>query len=334
MRPGAHGFEYFYGFLGSHEDYYHHNRGPAIPDLWENDRPIEESGYLTTLLTDKAVGFIERTSAARRPFFLELAYNAPHWPFQPPDRPSPPPGTGALQLPSDAGTATRADYVKMVEAMDGGVARVLAALDRLHLANDTLVIFTNDNGGEWLSDNAPLFSRKWTVWEGGIRVPALLRWPGHLPRGKVSSQVGITMDLTATVLAAAGASVPPDLTLDGIDLLPTLSGRVAPVERTLFWRMNLGNRTMRAVRSGDWKLLVDANHQFVFNLRHDLGERQDLTRLRPDVAQRLRPLLARWEQDVDAEAQRVVPDFVKLIRAIPGYIDGATAPVPGAAPVR
>jgi arylsulfatase A-like enzyme len=222
----------------------------------------------------------------------------------------------------------------MVEAMDGGVARVLAALDRLHLANDTLVIFTNDNGGEWLSDNAPLFSRKWTVWEGGIRVPALLRWPGHLPRGKVSSQVGITMDLTATVLAAAGASVPPDLTLDGIDLLPTLSGRVAPVERTLFWRMNLGNRTMRAVRSGDWKLLVDANHQFVFNLRHDLGERQDLTRLRPDVAQRLRPLLARWEQDVDAEAQRVVPDFVKLIRAIPGYIDGATAPVPGAAPVR
>lgn len=322
MVPMAHGFDFFYGFLGSHEDYYHHNRGPSQPDLWEGDRRITEDGYLTDLFTERSVRFIEQHSAAGRPFFLEVAYNAPHWPFQRPDRPSPPPGTGALQLPDGSGTATRADYVSMVESLDRGVGRILAAVDRARIADDTLVIFTNDNGGEWLSRNAPLFNRKWTVWEGGIRVPAIFRWPGHLPRGRVSPQVGVTMDLTATILAAAGISPGADARLEGIDLLPLLAGRTPAVSRTLYWRTNVGSRTMRAIRSGDWKLVVDSNHQFVFNLRDDMAERHDLTSARPDVAGRLRPQLARWEQDVDGEAERTVPDFVRLVRALPGYVGG------------
>jgi arylsulfatase A-like enzyme len=191
----------------------------------------------------------------------------------------------------------------MLERVDQGVGEILRTLDRLNLAQDTLVVFTNDNGGEWLSRNDPLFQRKWTLWEGGIRVPALMRFPGRIPAGRVSGQVGLTMDLTATVLAVTGTQVPADLRLDGINLLPILAGQAPEVERTLFWRTNAGGHNQRAVRSGDFKLLLDGNTMLVFNVRTDLAERQDLAKSRQDVARRLRPLLAAWEQEVSAEAK-------------------------------
>jgi len=164
------------------------------------------------------------------------------------------------------------------------------------------VIFTNDNGGEWLSRNAPLFHRKDSVWEGGVRVPAIMRWPGRLPAGRVSPQVGIVMDMTATLLAAGGVTVPAEARPDGINLLPILEGRAQPVERTLFFRNIAGGRTQRAVRRGNWKLLVDGPNTFVFDLSKDVGERTDLAASRSDVARTLRPLLAAWEKDVDDEA--------------------------------
>jgi arylsulfatase A-like enzyme len=188
----------------------------------------------------------------------------------------------------------------MVEAVDTGVGRILATLDRLGLADNTIVIFTNDNGGEWLSNNKPLNSRKWTVWEGGIRVPALIRWPGRIPAGRVSRQVGITMDLTASIVAATGAPLPAGTRYEGINLFPILEGRAPEVERTLYWRVTQ-NRSQRAIRSGDWKLVVDGSHVMVFNLQKDIGERDDLTYARPDIARRLRPMLAAWETEVDAE---------------------------------
>lgn len=191
--------------------------------------------------------------------------------------------------------------------MDQGVGEILRTLDRLGLAKNTLVIFTNDNGGEWLSDNGPLFHRKWTLWEGGIRVPTILRWPGRLPAGRVSDQVGITMDLSRSILAATGAPLPPDLSLDGIDLLPILEGRAPELERTLFWRTSAGNRTQRAVRSGDWKVIVDANHIMLFDLRTDIAERNDLAGHRQEIARRLRPLLADWEREVNEEAKAAQP---------------------------
>jgi arylsulfatase A-like enzyme len=329
LSPMAHGFEYFFGHLAGGIDYYHHTAGPKNqPDLWENGAKITQEGYMTDLITERSIAFIERSAAAKRPFFVDVAYNAPHWPYQPPGRPSKAPGTSAQQLPQDENTSTRADYAAMVEAADAGVGRILATLDRLKLTNNTIVIFTNDNGGEWLSSNGELRNRKWTVWEGGIRVPAMIKWPGRIPSGRVSRQVGITMDLTASLLAASGAPVAADARYEGINLFPILEGKAPEVERTLYWRVTQ-NRNQRAIRSGDWKLVVDGTHVMVFNLRNDRAEREDLTRTRQDIARRLRPMLAAWERDVDAEALVNDPEAAKQQQTGAGR--GAAAPGRGGA---
>jgi arylsulfatase A-like enzyme len=301
--PGAHGFESFFGFKSGFIDYYRHTSGDGMDDLFENETPVHVEGYMTDLITERSVRFIEQN--ARRPFFLEVTYNAAHWPFQVPDHPSVAANNARFVLPTDD-ASTREDYVKILERADQGVGRILEALTRLGLSRDTLVIFTNDNGGEWLSRNAPLFHRKDTLWEGGIRVPAIVRWPGRVPAKKVSPQVGITMDLTASILAATNTPPPADPPLEGINLLPILEGRSPAVERTLFWRIASADRSQRAVRQGDWKLLVDGDDVLVFNLAKDLGEKNDLAKERQDIAKKLRPLIAAWERDVDADALKTL----------------------------
>ena len=304
FSPTAHGFDYFFGFKSGYIDYYQHTRQDGMSDLFENEKPVHVEGYMTDLITDRSVKFIQEN--ARKPFFLEVTYNAAHWPFQVPDHPSVAPGNARFVQPMDDMTSTRADYVKILERADQGVGLILDTLKRLGLAQNTLVIFTNDNGGEWLSRNAPLFHRKDTLWEGGIRVPAIVRWPGRVPAGKVSSQVGITMDLTMSILSATGTPVPPEARLEGINLLPILEGKAPNAERTLFWRINTNARQQRAVRQGDWKLLLDGDDVLVFNLARDIGERNDLAKERQgqDVARRLRPLITAWETDVDGEATK------------------------------
>ncbi len=300
FSPGAHGFESFFGFKSGYVDYYQHTAGGDAPirdDLFENEQPVKVEGYMTDLITERSVRFIEAN--ASRPFFLDVSYGAGHWPYQPPDQPSTARDRGRHLMPSDDPTSTRADYVAMLERADQGVGRILDTLDRLGLRDNTLVIFTNDNGGEWLSRNAPLFHYKSSVWEGGIRVPAVIRWPGRIPAGRTSAQVGITMDLTATILAATGTAAPTAAPLEGIDLLPVLEGRVPEIERTLFWRVS-GARTQAAVRSGEWKLLIDAGRPLLFNLRNDIGERESLTSTRADIVRRLTPLLLAWHAAVDA----------------------------------
>lgn len=299
--PAAHGFDYFFGLKSGYHDFYTHLGSDGHLDLWENDRRVELEGYSTDLITARALQFIERQSGG--PFFIDVAYNAPHWPYQPPDRPSVSRDSAAHLMPYDSATSTRADYAAMVERVDRGVGEILAALDRLGIAERTLVIFTNDNGGEWLADNGPFFHRKWTVWEGGIRVPAIARWPGRIPAGTVSQQVGITMDLSATILALAEVTPPRDVPLDGIDLMPIVTGRAAVRERQLFWRTEVGGQRQRAVRDGHWKLVVDGTHQLLFDLRTDPGERNDLARSRRDVARRLWLALRAWEADVNAERE-------------------------------
>ena len=223
-------------FVGGAVDYYTHDvvttwRETACPvhDLYHNEEPTTVTGYLTDEIIARGEAFMEKHT--RQPFFLEVAYNATHWPFQRPDFPE-----GKRGWTNSIESGTRADYIAMLERADQGVGRILGLLDRLKLAPNTLVIFTSDNGGEWLSRNAPLFHRKSTLWEGGIRVPLLMRWPARLKPGITSAQVGITMDLTASILAAAGVTPPPGYRPEGIDLLgPLQKGTI--VERTLFWRL-------------------------------------------------------------------------------------------------
>ncbi len=302
QSPLAHGFDTFFGLKSGYHDYWQHTDSRGEPDLWENDTRVRVSGYSTDLITRRAVEII--AAHAREPFFLDVAFNAPHWPFQDPETASVAVGNARFLKRADSVTATRAHYVRMVERLDQRIGDILAALERHGLTRHTLVIFTNDNGGEWLSDNSPLFNRKWTTWEGGIRGPALVRCPGRIPAGRVTSQVGITMDLTASILAAAGLVVPAEARLEGMDLLPVLTGQAPPAERTLFWRSTMRGGTQRAARRGDLKIVSDATHTFLFDVRRDPGERRDLARRQPHDVRALSLLLAAWEQSVDAEAAR------------------------------
>jgi arylsulfatase A-like enzyme len=302
--PNAHGFDYFFGLKSGYHDYYTHDDGEGEPDLWENDEPIEASGYTTDLVTERAARFIDEHKS--EPFFLDVAYTAPHWPYQVPSQPSVAPDNARHVMPHDVQTSTRSDYVAMVEHLDTQIGELLAVIERAGIAENTIVIFTNDNGGEWLSSSAPLFGRKWTVFEGGIRVPAIVRWPLRIRAGSVSGQVGITMDLTASILAVTGTAVPAEAELEGVDLFPVWEGRAPELERTLFWRSGNGPGKQTAVRRGDWKLLVDGTNTYVFDLGTDLSERNDVARWRQDVAQELYPLLASWESSVDADAAALV----------------------------
>jgi len=305
FSPNAHGFDYFFGFKSGLIDYYQHTDSSGEHDLFENGEPTHATGYSTDLFTDRSISFIEKS--AGQPFFLEVAFNAAHWPFQIPDHPSVAPDNARFVQPQDDPTNTRRDYAAIVERADQGVGKILATLERLGLTRNTLVIYTQDNGGEWLSRNAPLFHRKNTVWEGGIRVPAIFKWPGRIPAGKTSAQVGITMDLTATILAVTNSPVPTDARLEGINLLPLLQEGARRTERTLFWRVTGAARRQRAVRQGDWKLLLDGGVPMLYNLANDVGERNDLTNQHADIVKRLLTLITQWEQDVDAEAKTLGP---------------------------
>jgi arylsulfatase A-like enzyme len=189
----------------------------------------------------------------------------------------------------------------MVESLDAGVGRVLAALDRRRIARNTLVVFTSDNGGERLSRNLPLFSRKGTLWEGGIRVPYLIRWPGRIPARSRSALPAMTMDVTATFLAAAGVSPPASRQLDGIDLLPILTKRATVPGRPLFWRIDRNERRQKAVRFGRWKYLRDGAFDLLYDMAKDRGEREDVAHLYPEIMADLKRRLAAWETEMNAE---------------------------------
>lgn len=300
FHPNRHGFDYFWGYLGGFIDWYTHTGATGQHDLWENDGRVHHAGYFQHEVTRRSVEFMRQH--AGRPFFVEVAYGAPHWPFQSPRRASVARDNARLLRASDTQPPTREDYVEIVEDVDAGVGQILAELDQLKIADRTLVIFMSDNGGEWLSRNAPLFHRKDRLWEGGIRVPAIFRWPGTLPAGTTSRQVGVTMDVTATLLAAAGADA-SSARLEGIDVLPILRGSAPEQPRTIFWRNAAAGSTQYAVRQDQWKLLLDGPQEFLFNLRDDVGERNDLARSNPDRVRSLTALINRWESDVNAEAK-------------------------------
>jgi arylsulfatase A-like enzyme len=297
FNPLRHGFDEYFGVLTGHADYYTHKYFDGTHVLRQNEDDVPAKGYLTDLITEKAVTFVERNK--EHPFFLYVPHLAVHFPFQVPDKP------GQVLTKENATEGTREAYVRMLERVDQGVGRILETLEKHKLLDNTLVAFSSDNGGYKLSDNQPLFHYKASLWEGGVRVPCLMRWPGKLPAGMTRSQMGITMDLTATFLAAAGA-LPADGKLDGIDLLPILSGNAQPRERAFFWRIQRSDRQQKAVRQGKWKYLKDASTEFLFDLDADIGERRNLAYQHPELVTRLRQLHAAWEADVDRHSVEIV----------------------------
>jgi arylsulfatase A-like enzyme len=296
FAPNAHGFDEFFGFLAADLDYYSHRDANGDPGLYENTKLVAQKGYLTDLITERSLAFLRKH--AKRPFFLEVAYNAPHWPFQVPGRPE------DVRTAKNYGpeTGTRADYIRMVEHLDLSVGKLLAELARLGLERNTLVLFVSDNGGERLSDNGPLFHGKYTLWEGGIRVPCLVRWPGVVPAGTVSAQPVIAMDLHATILAAASVRPPARPALDGEDVLPMIAGKRPARERTFFWRLHRPGETFgqKAVRRGRWKYVHDRGVELLFDLGADVGERRNLAFRHPAKVAELRRALAAWEAGLPA----------------------------------
>ena len=297
-QPRQQGFDHFFGLLGGNHHYFKHMDRIGVPDLWLNNKAIQREGYSTDLITEDAIAFIE--THHEKPFFLYLSHAAPHFPWQGPN------DRDKVIKPKDKTwqQGDRKTYVAMVESMDRGIGKVLAKIDQLKLRNNTLVVFTSDNGGSTWSRNTPLRGTKSTIWEGGVRVPCLARWTGVLPRGKVTSQVGITMDWTATFRRLAGL---PNCRAgeDGIDLLPILTGQMAAQDRTLFWRRKKGpvRKSVEeglAIRQGQWKLIKQATgERHLFDLKSDVGEARNLVNKHLNLADRLEAELAAWEKRMD-----------------------------------
>lgn len=289
--PLQRGFDEYFGHLSGGIEYFTHTGTDRILDLYENDVPVQRSGYVTDLFTDRAVEFIQRPHS--RPFYLSLHYNAPHWPWQgPTDQAS----TAFYLTNGYTAGGSQATYAAMVKSLDDGVGRVLDALEASGQADNTLVIFTSDNGGERFSNFGPFRGQKTSLYEGGIRVPAIIRYPGVTQANQVSNQVIITFDLTATILAATGTNFHPNYPPDGQNLLPLLRGKRSEFSRTLFWRYRAQvSARQKAVRSGDWKYLSVAGEEFLFNVATDPGETVDLKASNPQVFTRLRNQFAHWE---------------------------------------
>jgi len=275
IRPVAGGYEHFYGIRSGAVDYFTHKSGLSptdTEDLWNDNVRIRRSGYLTDLLGHHTVDLVQSCVEDGRPFLISLHFTAPHWPWEGPEDEA-----EARRLKSlfhyDGGS--QRTYQKMVQQMDLQIGRVLRALDAASAAENTIVIFTSDNGGERFSDTWPFTGRKTELLEGGLRVPAVIRWPGQLFAGVASEQVTIGMDWFPTLLAAAGAVPDPAFPPDGIDLLPLLTQASAPLPRKLFWRYKLHGQ--RAMRDGDWKYLKILDNAFLF----DVAARTSMTALSP-----------------------------------------------------
>jgi arylsulfatase A-like enzyme len=185
----------------------------------------------------------------------------------------------------------------MMKSLDDGIGKIMQALDDAQLTNETIVIFTNDNGGEKYSDNGGLSKSKMTLWEGGIRVPAFVRWPGKIKAGATTQQVAVTMDWTATIIKAGGAKPHRDFPLDGIDLMPILTGKKDNLDRTLYWRIAQRSK-QKAIRDGNWKYLQDEKGEYLFNLSTDQAEKTDLKGKEEVIFNRLKKKYAEWEKTV------------------------------------
>jgi arylsulfatase A-like enzyme len=296
FHPQQRGFDEFFGFLGGAHPYFP-GQGAAI---LSGSEEVEEKEYLTDALAREAIAFIEKHR--EEPFFLYLAFNAVHTPMHATDK--------RLEKFKSIGDERRRTYAAMMSAMDDAIGAVLGKLREAELEANTIVFFVSDNGGPTMpgtsgnaSINKPLRGSKRTTLEGGVRVPFFVKWPGRLPDGKVYDHPVIQLDILPTALAAAQAEIPSDAKIDGVNLLPYLSGENAdPPHDALYWRFG----QQMAIRQGDWKLVrydprVDgqtgrATEARLYNLAADIGESNDQMDEEPERAAALQAAWDEWNK--------------------------------------
>jgi arylsulfatase A-like enzyme len=283
--PLKSGYQEFFGPMSGGVDYFTHKDSSGAHDLFEGEAEAHRNGYLTDLISERALEFIERRK--NEPFLLSVHYTAPHWPWE---------------TRGDEAEARRIEkifhfdggsvetYLTMVRQMDEGIGRIMAGLKQAGVDRNTLVVFTSDNGGERFSDTYPLVGKKMDMLEGGIRVPYIARWPARLPAGQTYDRLAMGMDWTATFLAAANVKPHPDYPLDGIDLFG------ATVERNLYWRMIY--RHQKAVRSGVWKYLSIEGSEFLYDLSRDSRERANMRYREPEKFAELRDAYLEWDRSL------------------------------------
>jgi arylsulfatase A-like enzyme len=297
--PTKRGFDEFFGFLGGAHDYF--KPGKDQNAIYRNTEAVDEKEYLTDAFSREALSFIDRNKT--NPFFLYLAFNAVHLPAQATEK-------YLARFPTIT-DPKRKTYAAMLSGLDDAVGNVLSKLKESNLDEDTLIFFISDNGGPPAngSTNGPLNGQKATTWEGGIRVPYFVRWPGKLPAGQVIDQPVIQLDILPTALAAAGVEIKPEWKLDGVNLLPLIRGESKEtVHPVLYWRFG----KQIAIRAGDWKLVKPAGRPadveaegiartegaFLFNLKDDIGEKKDLAAANPEKVKELGELWANWNKEL------------------------------------
>ncbi len=300
LLPTRHGFNSFIGHTGGCIDFFTMTYG-NIPDWYHQEVHVSENGYATELITDEAISYLEDRENEDEPFFLYLAYNAPHfgkgWS---PSTQTPinimQPQAEDLRRVSGIEDKVRREFAAMTVSLDDGVGKVIEALDANGLSEDTLVIFLTDHGGDpvYGGNNLPYRGDKATLFEGGLRVPCIMRWPGKIEAGITSDFVCSSLDLFPTFCDMAGVSI-DDLRLDGRNLSSVMFEGVGWSDRTLFWELGahaeLGRNPWSAVRSGDWKYLQTPDDgEFLFNIAKDPYEKRNLMRIEPERFKDLRAL--------------------------------------------
>jgi arylsulfatase A-like enzyme len=290
--PLKSGYDHFYGFRGGALDYYAHTAGtPPSDDLWDDDVQVHQMGYLTDLLGSRAVDVINRYAKSAQPFLVSLHFNAPHWPWEAPGDEAESNRVRATNL-RDFDGGTQKTYQRMIQDMDLQIGRVLEALDANSLTENTIVIFTSDNGGERFADTWPFTGRKTELLEGGLRIPAVISWPARIPQNQTTEQVAISMDWMPTLLAAAGTAQDRAFPSDGVNLLSALTQNAAPVSRKLFWRYKAN--AQRAARDGNYKYLKILGNTFLFNVVDDPMERANLKERHKDIYDQLEVEWYEW----------------------------------------
>jgi len=292
FSPLKSGYEEFFGPMSGGVDYFTHCSNNGTHDLYWGETEHAQEGYLTDLISRRAVDYIQRMTAepAAAPFFLSLHYTAPHWPWETRDDAAVAEGVRSNLFHLDGGNIHT--YRRMIHHMDEGIGWVVQALGEAGQLDNTLIVFTSDNGGERFSDNWPLVGGKMDLTEGGIRVPWIAHWPAVIAPGTVSAQHCMTMDWSATLLDVAGAQAAPQYPLDGVSLRDVLQDPNYRFERPLFWRMN--HRQQRAMRQGSWKYLRVDGHDYLFDLTQDARERANLAKRDPERLARMRQDWEDW----------------------------------------